>query len=321
MLELDASIAELAAQLRRSCGALAEDDRSVVPSFWYHRPAENFPPAALQTPEQYRGGDRINIDCGQTALPPKAQRELLSRWCEALPTFRDLRYVWFHSRATQDLFDAACAIPELEGLHIKWSAIEDLEAIASATCLRNFHLGSSPSVKSIEPLARLKNLLRLDLDNVKGIRNLRALGELRSLIALAMTGAEFKRNTVESFAPLGSLRDLKWLHLGSLRTDDMSLQPLGALISLEYLAIGNFFALEEFAWLSVQLPNTTCSWLQPYQRFHKSLFPCPKCQQNWRVMTSGKGGKLLCPTCDAESLAKHVLRFERLKQEVRAHES
>jgi hypothetical protein len=321
MPELDPSTAELAAQLRRSCGALPDDDSSVVPGFWYHRTTDNFPPAALQTPEQYRGGDRINIDCGQTALPPKAQRELLSRWCEALPTFRDLRYVWFQSRATQSMFNAVCAIPELEGLHIKWSGIEDLETIASATCLRNFHLGSSPALKSIEPLAGLKQLLRLDLDNVKGIRNLRAIGELRSLIALAMTGAEFKRNTVESFAPLASLGDLKWLHLGALRTDDMSLRPLGALTSLEYLAIGNFFSLEEFAWLSVQLPNTTCSWLQPYQRFHKSLFPCPKCKENWRVMTSGKGGKLLCPTCDAESLARHVLKFERSKQEARAHES
>jgi hypothetical protein len=321
MPELDPSTAELAAQLRRSCGALPDDDRSVVPSFWYHRPTDNFPPAALQTPEQYRGGDRINIDCGQTALPPKAQRELVSRWCEALPTFRDLRYVWFQSRATQSMFNAVCAIPELEGLHIKWSGIEDLETIASATCLRNFHLGSSPALKSIEPLAGLKQLLRLDLDNVKGIRNLRAIGELRGLIALAMTGAEFKRNTVESFAPLASLGDLKWLHLGALRIDDVSLRPLGALTSLEYLAIGNFFSLEEFAWLSVQLPNTTCSWLQPYQRFHKSLFPCPKCKENWRVMTSGKGGKLLCPTCDAESLARHVLKFERSKQEARAHES
>jgi hypothetical protein len=307
----------LAAQLRQTCGALPEGSSAVVPNFWHERPDENFPPPFVRTPEEFGGAERINIACTQTGLPAKAQRELVVRWCEALPTFRDLRYVWFQSKVTQNLFEAACKLPQLEGLYVKWSAIENLEPLAAASELQNLHLGSSARVKAIEPLTELKRLVRLDLDNLKEIRNLTSIGKLTGLVALAFTGAEFKRNTVESLEPLGNLHALRWLHIGSLRTDDHSLRPLARLKALEYLAIGNFFSVDEFAWLSAHLPNTACSWLQPYQRFHKSLFPCSRCKQNWRVMPSGRGAKLLCPTCDAERLAKQVGLFERLKAQAR----
>jgi hypothetical protein len=317
MEKSDHSIDELSAQLRATCGALAEGEISFIPSFWEHRPKDNFPPPTLRSPEEFRGGERISIACTQTELHARAQRELVARWCDALPTFRDLRYVWFHSRTTQSLFEAACTLPRLECLYIKWSGINDLEPLTSAQHLLNLHLGSSPGVRSIDPLSQLKQLIRLDLDNVK-VRSLAPIGKLTGLLAHSFTGA--KPNTVESFEPLAHLRDLQWLHIGCLKTDDMSLKPLRVLKQLQYLAIGNFFEAEEFARLSVSLPNTLCNWLQPYARSHKSLFPCPKCKQNWRVMTSGKGAKLLCPTCDAERLAKHVLLFERLKAEARASE-
>jgi hypothetical protein len=307
----------LTAQLRQTCGALPEASSEVVPSFWHERPDDNFPPPFVRTPEEFGGAERINIACTQTGLPVKAQRELVARWCEALPTFRNLRYVWFQSKVTQNLFEAACKLPQLEGLYVKWSAIEDLAPLVAASELQNLHLGSSVRVKAIEPLTELKRLVRLDLDNLKEIRNLTPIGKLTGLVALGFTGAEFKRNTVESLEPLGNLHALRWLHIGSLRTDDHSLRPLARLKALEYLAIGNVFSVDEFAWLSVQLPNTACSWLQPYQRFHNSLFPCPKCKQNWRVMPSGQGAKLLCPTCDAERLAEHVRLFERLRAQAR----
>jgi len=313
MGKIDTEVEALAEQLRGTCGAQPDDEPSTIPNFWAHRPSEQFPPGAIVSPDAYQGGDRVSIACTQTDLPAKAQRALVENWCSALPAFSDLRYVWFQSRTTQALFEAACRLPNLEGLYVKWSGIDDLAPLQGVPTLLNLHLGSSPGVTSIAPLAGLRQLLRLDLENLKSVQDLTPLSGLTNLVALSFLGEEFKRNAVASFAPLAPLSSLTWLHLGALRTHDMSLRPLAALTGLEYLAIGNVFAIEEFAYLSARLPHTLCNWLKPYARFHKSVFPCRTCRENWKVMLSGKGRKLLCPTCDAVPLARHVLLYQKLR--------
>ena len=88
-------------------------------SFWYHRPEQSFPPRIVQQPAEYDGSDRLALSCTQTGLPQTAQRKLVKEWCNRLPTLSNVKFLWLTSRATQDLFDAACRMPALTGLWIE----------------------------------------------------------------------------------------------------------------------------------------------------------------------------------------------------------
>ncbi len=265
-------------------------------------------------PDEFAGGPCLSIACTQTDLPDKKQKHLVDTWCRVLPTLRDVQWVWFYSKVPQRLFEAACQLPQLTGLYIKWSGIEDLEPLSQCARLSHLKLGSSAGVQSIDPIGRLGNLKWLQVENVKTATSLVPLSSLTALEGFGLTGAEFKNYTIDSFDPLAHMTNLTWLHLGGVRTQDRSLKALANLRNLQWLGLGNFFPYEEFARLSLHLPPSVCNWLQPYARMHSSMFPCRKCKQNWQVMTSGKGSHRLCPTCDSLKLARHVLKFNAARE-------
>ena len=288
------------------------DARGPQPEQGFWGVPANRAPASIQRPAEYAGGDRLAVACTQTGLSAAGQRKLVEAWCEALPTLDKVRVLWLTSRVPQELFDAACRMPALESLWIKWSGLESIDALQHAGRLRHLRLGSSPGVTDLARLERLPRLEWLELENLKRVTRLEPLAPLRRLKGLAFTGAEGQRNTVESLRPLSALEGLAWLHLGALHVRDGSLAPLAALDKLRWLGLGNFFEARELAALSRALPATQCAWLAPFATFHPSVFPCARCKQASRVMTSGKGSKLLCPACDAKKLAEVVSKWDAL---------
>ena len=220
-------------------------DRDIRHGFWHHRPKENFPPASLRGPEEYAGTPLANVVCTQTNLPRGDQARLVRRWCEFLPTLAELEFLWFNSRVPQDLFDAACRVPRLQGLSIKCSSIKSLEHIANATRLRFLHLGSSPQLTSIESLTQLGNLSWLELENIKSLRNLTLVGELRQLEGLSIAGSMWGTQMVDSLAPLARLTNLRHLSLPNLKSRDKTLTPLCALSSLEHLHVAGWWSEAE----------------------------------------------------------------------------
>lgn len=200
--------------------------------FWYHRPEEDHRPAVIRWPHELRDCDRAGISCTQTDLTASRQRALVSDWCELLPTLSGIRLLWLTSRVPQRLFDAACRMPDLEALYIKWSGIRSLAALRSAAGLRYFHLGSSPGLESIEPLASCTDLISLGLENVARITDLDPVGELGQLEALAVEGSMWTTQYVETLEPIGRLTELRYLSLANLRAGDGTLRPLFALHEL-----------------------------------------------------------------------------------------
>lgn len=309
----EAQVVALAETLRSVVGADDNKTWDHVREYWARSPQRELEPRALRNPEDYRGEERLSISCTQTELSATEQRKLVEKWSEALPGFTRVRWLYFNSKMPQQLFNAACDLPLLEGMYIKWSGITDLSPVAQCKALRYLHIGSSASIVSIRPLATLTQLKWLQVDNVKAATSLEPLSSLVGLEGLGFTGAEFKNFKVESFAPLSGLTQLQWLHLGAVHTEDLSLRCLIGLKNLKFLGVGNFFPVEEFARLSLHFDTSVCEWAQPYVKSHSSVFPCRKCKKNWRVMTSGKGGRLLCPTCDSLELARRVIRFMSAK--------
>lgn len=280
-------------------------------SFWYHRPSRQFPPNTVQSPDEYDGGERLSIICTQTDLPASAQKKLVERWCRELPQMTAVKYLWFHSKTSQAMFDAACRNPSLEGLYVKWGSIGSIECLPQLENLKYLHL-SSPAIESLEALRYMPQLIWLELCNVRGLRDLSPLSGLSHLEGLRLSGDDNSlgiRKTA-SLRPLASLSALKWLLLSTLVAEDGSLEPLGELTDLQQLNIGNRFAMEEYARLSARLPNTDCdSFVAHSEPLIDQGLKCKKCRSQHLVMLTGRGLPFLCPVCDAKRLAAHVAQF------------
>lgn len=317
MSSIPTELTQLADELAALDGSAPADERATVPGFWASGTQPNFPPAAIADPEQWDGTPHLQVICTQTNLSARDQKRLVERWCVALPAMTSLQMLWFGSRVPQALFEAACRLPGLEGLYLKWNGIKDLSAILELRHLRYLHLGASSSVVSLDPLGELSGLEWLQIESPTKAFALEPLQGLLTLVGLGFLGVEGKKYSVPSLSPLSSLVNLRWLHLGAVHVSDDSLRPLAALRHLEWLGIGNFFSVQELAWLSTRLTATKCDWLKPFCRYHRSVFPCGTCKENWRVLTSGKGSRLLCPSCDSLKLARHVQAFEAAVDEAR----
>ncbi len=218
-----------------------------VKYFWYWRPSENFPPRAITRPLEFNGGDRLNVACTQTDLGASEQSKIVTAWCESLPNIADVNLLWFSSRVPQRLFEAACRVPNLEGLYIKWSGIDDLSHIKHANKLRYFHLGPSARVSSIEPLVDCQHLRSLGLELLSRIRELHPLSKLINLEELSLEGSMGTTWRVATLQPLGSLTNLRYLSLANLRADDGSLAGLFPLRCLTTFRHANLWNVEELA--------------------------------------------------------------------------
>ena len=220
--------------------AAAEDDRydlgvigSRMDYFWYWKPQDRFPPPAITRPQEFAGGDRLTVACTQTDFPAREQRALVREWCDALPTLKGIKLLWFSSRVSQDLFDAACRVPGLEGLYIKWSGIKDLSSVEHSSELRYFHLGQYASVKSISPLAGKLNLRWLGLELLSHVRDLEPLAQLTGLEGLSLEGSMSTTWRVKSLAPVGALINLRYLSIANLRSEDRTLAGIFSVSQLE----------------------------------------------------------------------------------------
>jgi hypothetical protein len=151
--------------------------------FWWFRREDNFPPAASNVPEEYSGGAMLNLVCTQLSMSDYQQRKLVKQWVQLLPELDQVRYLWFNSRTNQTMFEAACHMPNLEGLYVKWGSISDLLPLTRPRKLKFIHI-CAPGVKDIHVLPYLEQLVVLELENFKCIRDLGPLSTLTQLEGL-----------------------------------------------------------------------------------------------------------------------------------------
>lgn len=279
--------------------------------YWYHRPLRNFPPKAVRQPEDYDGGERLSLSITQTELKPAAQRALVRRWCELLPTLGNVRVLWFHSKVSQEMFEAACAMPGLTGLYVKWGSIVSLAPLVALRRLSHFHLGGAPSAEPLEALAGLPDLVDLELGNVRAAGDLRFLHALPQLRALSVTGDtnSGKDLKIDTLAPIAGLVRLERLVLRAVQVADGSLAPLAGLPSLKHLVLGNGFPRDEFARLAGRRPDLASESLLPVTGPFQG-FGCKRCKEKSLYLPAGKGLPWLCGHCDRAKLDRHIAAFQ-----------
>lgn len=210
-------------------------------------------------PEEWTPGERLCLSCTQTDLPAAEQRRVVRAWCGLLPALEGLRFLWLNSRAPQALFDAACAVPGLEGLWVKWSGVTSVEAVEGATDLRCFHLGSSARLASIGPLAAMHGLRWLGLENVSKIDDLDPIGGLVALEGLSVEGSLWTTQRVRTLEPIGRLAGLRYLSIVNLRSEDATLEPLYALSRLETFHAAQWWPDEQVREIERRNPGLAAS--------------------------------------------------------------
>ncbi len=197
---MNADLAAVLADLCEESGWLADGESDYLPHYWnLHRDAQ---PKALRSPDEYGGGADLAICCTQLELPAAQQRKLVAQWVQALPTMRAVRRLWFTSRMSQELFDAACRIEGLEDLWIHWSGITSLQAVSGLGKLKRFRLGQSASVSTLQPLAGMTGLQWLFLNGVAKVPGLEPLTTLSGLEGLFLAGNESKPLVADSLPHL-----------------------------------------------------------------------------------------------------------------------
>ncbi|MEQ1636808.1 MAG: hypothetical protein ABL903_08940 [Methylococcales bacterium] len=274
-------------------------------------------PKAIIHPDDYDGGDTLSLTWDLGSVDESVKKKAINAWTVRLPTLTHLKRLQLWTHVTQPVFNAACELQQLEVFQIKWSNIQDLEAISGLQSLRALSIGSSTRVKSIEPIGALQSLTLLELENLKSISNFSPLRRLKALKSLAVTGSMWSRQAIESLDPFASMT---WLTSLAIDTSSVSsLRPLSWLVRLRELGLGGRLPFEEYAWLSAMLPNTECRWFAPFYDLVASGYgACKSCHRDSMVMLTGKGKPVLCKHCDAAKVAKHVALFEAARASARS---
>lgn len=142
-----------------------------------------------------------------------------------------------------------------------------LDSVTTITTLERLAFGHLRA-QDISGLANLKNLKYLNITSLSSASTLRPISELENLISLGL-GISAKIDSLDEFCD-NSMRSLRALHLGesSERVITIaSLEPLGAIPTLEYVAIGRIRSRDRSLKGFFELPNLKALELDKNARF------------------------------------------------------
>lgn len=195
--------------------------------FWNWSRSRNWPPKHITYFSDYQPSETLSLNITQLdRVSYYRQTRIVQHWCSELPNLKEVKYLWFVSRVNQKMFDAACRIPDLEGLFIKWSGIKSLEALRIPKKLRHLWLGSSSGVESIDVLGELDSLITIELQQLNKISDFSVLSKLTGLEGLGIDGSIWTPQKIDTLEPLGNFRSLKYLTLINTRLKDKSFDPI-----------------------------------------------------------------------------------------------
>jgi len=232
-------------------------NNDIEKGYWYHLKEPEFPPEVISYPKEYSGGSKLCLACTQLDIKRSEQIKLSKEWCELLPTFTNLQFIWFYSRVTQDLFDAVCDNPNIVGFYTKWSgnAITDISKLEKLQKLRYLHMGSCTSLDNIDVFMKMNQLIVLEIENFKKISDISVLSGMKQLEGLGVMGDIWTTQRVNSLEPISKLTNLRYLLLQNLRSNDKTLASLVSLKQLIRLDAPFWFPKEDFKLLRESLPN------------------------------------------------------------------
>lgn len=170
---------------------------------------------------------------------PGARRDK-KKLAAALRDNQQLRYlVFWTGYTTQILLDSVSTITTLERLEFGHLRAADLSGLENLKNLKFLSIVSLSSSTTLKPINQLEHLISLSLGISSKITSLADFSgnSMHSLRALHLGESAERVVTVESLAPLGALPTLEYVALGRIRSRDKSLAGFLNLPGLKALEI------------------------------------------------------------------------------------
>jgi hypothetical protein len=139
-----------------------------------------------------------------------------------------------------------------------------LEPLSQIQRLRHLKIEWDTKLRELDAIAALENLETLIVIDTPKVRDLSPLKALTHLAALEYSGGIWNKQHADSLEPLASLPKLEELVLTNLRVQSGGLTPLARCRSLRTLRLSNQFDTEDYAFLSVALPQVQCDSFHPW---------------------------------------------------------
>lgn len=175
--------------------------------------------------------------------------------------------------------------------------------------LRTLLLLDSAEVTCLDPLATLTHVEILGVAGCSQLHDYSPLGSLRGLKQLEIgSSRHYQKASAASLSFLAPLQDLEHLAVFFASIADGSIDAIADLQQLRTLEISSTFSRESMARLAAKLSATSCEWFKGWQ----SLGTCPKCNTESLVMLTGKGQRNLCRTCQSERFATKIEEWQDL---------
>jgi hypothetical protein len=216
-------------RIKRSVGYFKDEPRSIIEV------------------SQYNGESSLAIHCtqlGDSFTPQyktqKEKKRVVREWCDFLSSnvtaFTELI---FHTRMPQELFNAVCSQKNLKNLRIKWGVYPDISALSNLCALEYLHIGSGAGVQSIEPIASLKGLVDLSVENFQKIDDYRLIAQLKNLESLSICGHGLGPQYihVKSLDFLYDMEQLRLFEFLTVRLSEKDYTPVLSLKNVEHLAL------------------------------------------------------------------------------------
>ena len=177
---------------------------------------------------------RLVLNFGEH-LGKKYREQSLQNWIEVLPKLKKVKRLILMYPKSQEFFEAACKLTQLQSLILSSLKIDNLLPLSNVKILKTLHIDSCHQLKSISPIIDLKEIVSLCIENCYNIEDLELLGQLTSLEALRLTGDSTapKRLRLHSLKPFSNLKKLKHLDLSTTSVVDKSYEVLLDLPALE----------------------------------------------------------------------------------------
>lgn len=246
--------------------------------------------------------DLLNEDTAKTELC--INNETLN--IDQLSDFKKLTKVWIYT-INQKQFDDIVSRINPEMLLIYGLRASDLTALAKLDNLKHLCLDWNTKATSLWDFSQNGQLETLAVRDFSALRDISELSRASTLKGLSLEGGMWKSLQLNSLEPLVNMTSLKYLSLHNLKVVTGSIRSLKSLKQLEELAISNQFPTEDYAFLSVHLPDVKCSKFMAYQSFSPAI-------EGKNIMVIGKRKPLLNSTTDKKRLAKYECEFEQLKE-------
>ena len=212
---------------------------------------------------------------------------------------------------TDKHFPALCEHLEVEHLQFYEMRVADLRPLAQMQTLRGLALRWNTKARDLTPIGALTHLRALVLDDTRHLQDLAALRALQELECLEFYGGMWSPNTALTLKPLADLPRLQEMKLLNLKVKEGGLRTLAGCPALRKLQLSNQFPTEDYAYLSVMLPQTECRMFAPCCSLTSSLTNSIGGKD---TMVVGKGKPLLDSKTDGARIARYERDFRKLQE-------